>query len=137
MCLTLNEKSEIKTAKEDIVCYKVARKDIDWRSRKDVDWCFVSPFRGMIYKFGELYSTSIGHPRKIGSIKIINEGFHSFTCKEDAYKYAEYAASRIILDDINMVVVKCTIPKGATYIEGMYEKYPNYVSNKIICVEEV
>jgi hypothetical protein len=136
MCLTLNEKSEIKTAKEDIVCYKVARKDIDWRSRKDVDWCFVSPFRGMIYKFGELYSTSIGHPRKIGSIKIINEGFHSFTCKEDAYKCnAEFEAKTFC--STNMVVVKCIIPKGATYIEGMFVEYPNYVSNKIICLGEV
>lgn len=128
MCLTLTEHSKLKVAEEDIVCYKVAIKDNDGD-------CFVTPFRGMTYKLGELYSTSIGWPRKIGSINIINEGFHSFTCKEDAYKCAKFEAPTF--EGTNMVVVKCIIPKGANYIEGMFVQYPNYVSNKIICEKEV
>jgi hypothetical protein len=144
MCLTLTENSEIKVAAEDIVCYKVVRKLCLGLYR--------SEFYAYLYGVGTLNASVFGvtittRPyivyqsitgRCVADYEqVVERGFHSFTCKEDAYKYAEYAASRIILDDINMVVVKCTIPKGATYIEGMYEKYPNYVSNKIICVEEV
>lgn len=129
MCLTLTENSKLKVAEENIICYKVAIKDIE----RD---CFMTPFRGMIYKLGKLYSTLMGYPRKIGSIKIINEGFHSFTCKEDAWKCAKYDVTTFEGAN-NMVVVKCIIPKGAVYIEGMFVAYPNYVSNKIICLGEI
>lgn len=142
MCLTLTEKSEIKVVEEDIICYKVVRKVCLGLYR--------SEFYAYLYDVGTLNASVFGvtittKPYIIyqstgqgisGYEQVVERGFHSFTCKEDAYKYAEYATDRI-LGDINMVVVKCTIPKGATYIEGMYKEYPNYVSNKIICLGEV
>lgn len=150
MCLTLTEKSEIKVAEEDIVCYKVVRRLCSGVYR--------SEYYGYLYETGILDKSAFGDTITIttrprittyqsinyldigveisGHERVVERGFHSFTCKEDAYKYVKIAASRV-LGEITMVVVKCIIPKGANYIEGTYEEYPNYVSNKIICLEEI
>lgn len=140
MCLTLTEKSEIKVAEEDIVCYKVVRRLCSGFYR--------SEYYGYLYETGILDKSAFGNitittrpcittyrsanfNQQViaGYEQVVERGFHSFTCKEDAYKY-RYSA-------VSYVVVKCIIPKGANYIEGMCSEYPNYVSNKIICLGEV
>lgn len=146
MCLTLTEKSKLKTVEEDIICYKVVRKLCPGIYR--------SEFYAYLYETGTLNTSPFGDTITIttrprittyyrginfnfqditGYEQVVERGFHSFTCKEDAYKYAE----RYRYSAVSYVVVKCTIPKGANYIEGMYSEYPNYVSNKIICLGEV
>lgn len=146
MCLTLTENSKLKVAEENIICYKVVH-----RLQPGI---YMSEFYNYLYETGTLNvspfddTTITTRPcitgyrsikfdyRVIGYEQIVERGFHSFTCKEDAYKYAKIVASRV-LGEITTVVVKYIIPKGANYIEGTYEEYPNYVSDKIICVKEV
>lgn len=138
MCLILTENSEIKVAKEDIVCYKVVRKT-------DLG-LYESEFYIYPYTMGTLNTSVPGITINTfyhgisgcitGYKPVVETGFHSFTCKKDAYEYAVCAANRMT-NKIHMVVVKCIIPKGANYIEGIYEVYPNYVSDKIICLGEI
>ena len=146
MCLNLTEDSEIKVAEENIICYKVVR-----RLQPGV---YGSEFHSYIYKMGALntlnsildinkfpvntYPTT--YPNTCASIcdghdLFIEVGFHSFICKEDAYEYKDYSHS--YSSGILYRVVKCIIPKGANYIEGTYIGYPNYASDKIICLEEI
>ena len=144
MCLTLTEKSEIKVAEEDIICYKVVRRLCSGVYR--------SEYYGYLYETGILDKSAFGditittrpcittyrsinfnYQDITGYEQVVERGFHSFTCKEDAYKYAE----RYRYSAVSYVVVKCIIPKGANYIEGIYGEYPNYVSNKIICLGEI
>lgn len=147
MCLTLTENSKLKVAEENIICYKVVRRLYSGAYR--------SEFYAYLYETGTLNEV-FGDPITIttcprittyrsanfnqqviaGYEQVVERGFHSFTCKEDAYRYVKIAAGRV-LGKITTVVVKCIIPKGANYIEGTYEEYPNYVSNKIICLGEV
>ena len=57
---------------------------------------------------------------------VINEGFHSFRTKEDAYKYE-------LINDSRTVLCKCIIPKGSTVVYNDSE----IVSNQIIFIEEL
>lgn len=57
---------------------------------------------------------------------VINEGFHSFRTKEDAYKSELISDSRAIL-------CKCIIPKGSTIVCNDSE----IVSNQIIFIKEL
>ena len=57
---------------------------------------------------------------------VINEGFHSFRNKEDAYKYE-------LINDSRTVLCKCIIPKGSTVVYNDSE----IVSNQIIFIEEL
>ena len=129
MCLILTENSKLKIADEDIVCYKVMRKPL---------------IPGRIYR-SEYYNYpyEVGNLEDVGCISIVTndedesivkEGFHSFAYKEDAYTYDE---NRHRFDEVSYTVVECTIPKGATYIKGMFMGYSSYASNKIICKKEV
>jgi len=149
MCLTLTENSKLKVAEEDIVCYKVVLRQYSGVYR--------SEFYAYLYETGVLNKHPFGDitittlPRITtyrsanfnqqviaGYEQVVERGFHSFTCKKDAYKYAGCVINRMfhgISKDV--VVVKCIIPKGANYIEGTYSEYPNYVSNKIICLGEI
>jgi hypothetical protein len=145
MCLTLIENSEIKAAEENIVCYKVVQ-----RLQPGI---YRSEFRDYIYNAGALnYMLNGGlvvttcpvitYPARYSKActsiadkewRFVERGFHSFTCKEDAYKYN----ADIHVCSSSYVVVKCVIPKGANYVEGTYMGYLNYASDKIICVKEV
>lgn len=131
MCLTLTEKSEIKVAEENIICYKVVR--------KLHPGVYKSEFFGHLYVRAQLNKMSedilsITPSCIINDQRTVEKGFHSFTCKEDAYKYK---ATRGNKSDVPYIVVKYIIPKGSKYIEGTYGEYPNYVSDKIICVQEI
>ena len=57
---------------------------------------------------------------------VINEGFHSFRTKEDAYKSE-------LISDSRTVLCKCIIPKGSTIVCNDSE----IVSNQIIFIEEL
>ena len=57
---------------------------------------------------------------------MVNEGFHSFLTKEDAYK------SKLISDS-RAVLCKCIIPKGSTVVYNDSE----IVSNQIIFIKEL
>ena len=57
---------------------------------------------------------------------VINEGFHSFHTKDDAYKSE-------LISDSRAVLCKCIIPKGSTIVYNDSE----IVSNQIIFIEEL
>ena len=57
---------------------------------------------------------------------VINEGFHSFRTKKDAYEYE-------LIKDSRTVLCKCIIPKGSTVVYNDSE----IVSNQIIFIEEL
>ena len=57
---------------------------------------------------------------------IINEGFHSFRTKDNAYKSE-------LINDSRTVLCKCIIPKGSTVVYNNSE----IVSNQIIFIEEL
>ena len=57
---------------------------------------------------------------------VINEGFHSFRTKKDAYEYE-------LINDSRTVLCKCIIPKGSTVVYNDSE----IVSNQIIFIEEL
>ena len=57
---------------------------------------------------------------------MVNEGFHSFRTKNDAYKSE-------LISDSKAVLCKCIIPKGSTIIYNDSE----IVSNQVIFIEEL
>ena len=92
---------------------------------------YYSPYEGYMYIKGELNISPLGiHINRVSddcSINImVNEGFHSFRTKEDAYKSELISDSRAIL-------CKCIIPKGSTIVYNDSE----IVSNQIIFIKEL
>ena len=136
MCLTRsNTKIGPKYATQDIVCYKVLYK-ID--KEDDV---YYSPFVNFMYKLNKRVSSNFGFRcctlppspqeeyiflKKIRNFEFIHQGLHSFKYLIDAYKL-----NNPTLGD---VVMKCIIPKGSWYYDGVDN---TLVSDNIIIIEEV
>ena len=116
--------------KEDKVVIKILYKEpIDTFLFKK--YRYYSPYESYMYIKGELNISPLGiHISRVTndwSINIIvNEGFHSFRTKEDAYKYE-------LINDSRTVLCKCIIPKGSTVVYNNSE----IVSNQIIFIEEL
>ena len=92
---------------------------------------YYSPYEGYMYIKGELNISPLGiHINRVSddwSINImVNEGFHSFRTKEDAYKSE-------LISNFRAVLCKCIIPKGSTIVYNDSE----IVSNQIIFIEEL
>ena len=92
---------------------------------------YYSPYEGYMYIKGELNISPLGiHINRVSddwSINImVNEGFHSFRTKNDAYKSE-------LISDSRAVLCKCIIPKGSTIVYNDSE----IVSNQIIFIEEL
>lgn len=92
---------------------------------------YYSPYEGYKYIKGKLNTSPLGiHINRLSedwNINIIvNEGFHSFHTKNDAYKSE-------LINNSRAVLCKCIIPKGSTIIYNDLE----IVSNQIIFIEEL
>ena len=92
---------------------------------------YYSPYEGYMYIKGELNISPLGIqinkvPNDWDINIMINEGFHSFRTKEDAYKSE-------LISDSRAVLCKCIIPKGSTIVYNDSE----IVSNQIIFIEEL
>ena len=92
---------------------------------------YYSPYEGYKYIKGKLNTSPLGiHINRLSedwNINIIvNEGFHSFRTKEDAYKSE-------LISDPRAILCKCIIPKGSTIVYNDSE----VVSNQIIFIEEL
>ena len=92
---------------------------------------YYSPYEGYKYIKGKLNTSPLGIYTQIASNTgnleiIINEGFHSFRTKDDAYKSE-------LISDSKAVLRKCIIPKGSTVVYNDSE----IVSNQIIFIEEL
>lgn len=136
MCLTLND-TEIRIAKEDIICYKVMEKR---------DNTLISPYQKMCYKCGTIYVSETPIIVKHGKgllgqdIACVKVGFHSFSCKKEA-ECLKLFLSNYKNPDSNYVVVKCLIPVGTRYAVGAFYDFGwfsnSLCSERIMAVEEV
>lgn len=124
-----------KYATKDIICYKVLCKN----DRHE----YFSPFRHFIYKLNKrvssnfsfmLFSIRIQSPQiEYNSLKLIRnfncvtQGLHSFKCLLAAIEFKD----RFVKEGI---VMKCTIPKGSWYYEGIQNEL---VSDNIIINKEL
>ena len=115
MCLIVDKfHSEPITAEQDIVCYKVLKKE----PNSDI---LKAPIYNFEYCFGTIYNT---HEDYFKDIDICDDGecsveygFHSFVELSDAVRMKERLLD-ITLLSFDFVVVKCTIPNGACYYTG-------------------
>ena len=128
MCLIL-EKDSIKTITyTDIVAYKVVER-IRTRRIGQSDIFYRSTFYNFDYEKDVVYNGQLRESRSVYSHnRVIEDGFHSFACLEDAKRSAvSYFA-----------VVKCIIPAGSEFYKGKGIDFtPQYASNKIVIKEEV
>ena len=116
--------------KEDKVVIKILYKELT-NSFLFKKYNYYSPYEGYKYIKGKLNISPLGiHINRVSddwSINImVNEGFHSFRTKEDAYKSE-------LISDSRTVLCKCIIPKGSTIVCNDSE----IVSNQIIFIEEL
>ena len=116
--------------KEDKVVIKILYKEPE-NSFLFKKYNYYSPYEGYKYIKGKLNTSPLGVYAQIASNTgnldiIINEGFHSFHTKNDAYKSELISESRAVL-------CKCIIPKGSTIVYNDSE----IVSNQIIFIEEL
>ena len=115
---------------EDIIVIKVlCRKSINRIFFKK--HIYYSPYQNYKYIKGKLNISPLGIqinrvPNDWDINIMINEGFHSFLTKEDAYKYE-------LINDSRTVLCRCIIPKGSTIVYNDSE----IVSNQIIFIEEL
>jgi len=133
MCLF--SKSELKTATEDIVCFKMLRRLED--NANDV--CFVTPFRMEVvtkrHLQGKLCFTAKGKK----SIKQMKSPIY-----DGAFSYGRgfihtYVHENAAMDECHFecdFVFMCVIPKGTKYAEGR-DTYGNksFVSRKVRFVD--
>ena len=115
---------------EDIIVIKVlCRKSVNRIFFKK--HIYYSPYRNYKYIKGKLNISPLGIFISRMSTNydyriVINEGFHSFRTKEDAYKSE-------LINESRAVLCKCIIPKGSTVVYNDSE----IVSNQIIFIEEL
>ena len=115
---------------EDKVVIKILYKDIINKFFfKKYD--YYSPYEGYKYIKGKLNTSPLGiHINRLSNdwnlSIVVNEGFHSFRTKDDAYKSE-------LIGDSKAVLCKCIIPKGSTIVYNDSE----IVSNQIIFIEEL
>ena len=116
--------------KKDKVVIKILYKELT-NSFLFKKYNYYSPYEGYKYIKGKLNTSPLGMYAQIapntGNLEIIiNEGFHSFRTKYDAYKSE-------LISDSKAVLCKCIIPKGSTIVCNDSE----IVSNQIIFIEEL
>lgn len=138
MCLYLTEKTGIKVAKEDIICYKVMEKR---------DKTLISPYMNMHYDCGTTYMSetpiTVKHIFAIGSC--VEEGFHSVSNEQEAERLKsalqKYATLLNFDTQYVVVVAKCLIPAGTKYAVGFFsdfgESFDSLCSERIIVLEEI
>ena len=125
MCLKVRKNAKVKTAEKDIVCYKVVE--------KGAKSGYVTPFFNMPISIGEEYGdVSLEKKDNIYNEIVVEEGYHSLKTFEDA---ANYTAMLTLVHQVSFTIVKCVIPKGAKYYDGMTPMFgklhDGYASDKI------
>jgi len=118
MCLYTNEEKPV-TATEDIVCYKVTRREKD---EEMVSLYMYSPIKMNQVLTVPKFQVE---PNRCGEI---DYGFHSFA-ELDAALYE--MAGRIVARHEEFFVIECRIPKGSRFWTGEFSRAKSYVSNKI------
>lgn len=148
MCLYTKQK-EPKIAQEDIICYKVLEIcNPEWnlesshkrKSKKTVLMSyFHSDFKWNIDK--NYRSKLVIEPRPIAESYedfkyYVSKAFHSYKTLESTKFFCYIISHQSDMDPC--VIVRCVIPKGAKYCEGMHsDGKEGYASNQMIMKEVV
>jgi hypothetical protein len=119
MCLDIKKGSRLKTAKEDIVCYKMIRK---------CNETYYTWYKRALVVLGETYVSCL--VRKKSPENVVEDGIHSFKNLIDLKNFVHWMLFG------NYYIVECIIPKGSKYYEGMFSKYPSYASTALTYPKE-
>lgn len=124
MCLYTEEERPV-TATEDIVCYKVTRRE---KNEEMMSLYIRSPV-----KMNQVLTVPKfqAEPSYYGKIEY---GFHSFA-ELDAALYE--MAGRIVARHEEFFVIECRIPKGSKFWTGKFSEAKSYVSNRIEYVKVI
>lgn len=130
MCLDISLFSRRRKAKKDIHVFKVL--------------VLPTPYDGNEY---EPYTPYVQTYMPFGSSQLsklvremifsVEEGIHTFETQYAARILARQLArtkyrAPWVSGDLNLVVVECTIPKGAYYYKGTFGSQVSYASNKLV-----
>lgn len=123
MCLDLKWWSRKRIATKDIIVYKVVT-NYCWNP----GYSFRSSYQSMPIKIGETYNVL----QIVKCRARILQGFHSLKSLK--------ATNELLQEDFRRCIVKCIIPKGSTYYNGIFERCQlfnpiGYVSDSIKYVE--
>lgn len=155
MCLYIKKEDfKVKTATEDIKCYKI----VD----KVVDGVYCSMYQGFSYRQGshykEKFSLSVENPEnkfgisrpngeyEIYRTKAFPQGLYGFDAEIDKVfvfgKNGFHAFKDIEKKDVygtGFVAIECIIPKGSRYVEGidLAENKPAYFCEEIRVRDEI
>lgn len=130
MCLDIFN-NQVNVAKQDILCYKFLRLRYYGES-------LVSPYQEFEYEMGKEYISNL-HVRALVSdyeysSRVVEEGFHTISSEEETRILAN-AKNRDARGMFKFALVKCIIPKGASYYEGTWRDIAGYASSRIKIVE--
>lgn len=142
MCLIVDSSKEFEVAKNDIVCYKVLY--------DHENGFYTTPYQQMRVEIGKQYKNREKVQFQYHFLdltlniwpKILTGGaYHSFVELDDAKDEINKIRQQIG-GWYDMVVVKCIIPKGSKYMEGIYRDanscdIASYASDNIIYKEIV
>ena len=147
MCLYTQKKPKI--AEEDIICYKVLEIcNSEWnlessRKRKSEKPVLMSYFHsGFKWNIDKRYrSKLVIIQRQVVTCfdscnYLVSNAFHSYQTLETAKLFCRYISYQSDMEPC--AIVRCIIPKGAKYCEGMHsDGSDGYASNQIIMKEIV
>ena len=128
MCLDINHLKP-KIADKDIVCYKLV-------VRTKIKGIYKSSFQGFEYIIRQLYTNNL-------DIRFINKSikhsFHACFYKIEKDMFHSYTSSMysVLSPSPYYALLKCIIPKGAYYFEGLFNHFPSYASSQIKILEEI
>lgn len=142
MCLYLDPNYNRKVAEEDIEVFKVVKS-----VERDGIPTYYSPFMNMIYEVGGEYSSelvvetvtvkpSCSSARNIldyivfiedvsAYVNLVDEALHSFASLEDATRFCDEENEYLTAH-----VMRCVIPKGASYVEGDWPYFSSLLTEK-------
>lgn len=118
MCLYTEEERPV-TATEDIVCYKVTRRE---KNEEMMSLYMYSPIKMNQVMTAPKFQAEPSYYGKI------DYGFHSFAELDAALCEI---SERIITRYEEFFVIECRIPKGSRFWTGEFSRAKSYVSNKI------
>jgi len=131
MCLTTQSTPKLRIIPKDIISYKMLIR---------YDGVLKSPFYNFEYELDKLYNSKISY--SIYMHNSVLDAFHSNKYNNiqecDKAYLKEYLERRLGINNIEIVIVECIIPKGSEVIDGYWEEdeltktYDGYASNKII-----
>lgn len=150
MCIYLTKKNSTpKTARKDIVCYKILENINTWNGRK----YGYTPFMGCSVDLGETYEALGDLQVKSFDFKTwfetpfgcyetwVGEGaIHTFKTLDGAKKmFTNHRLRHLYGINRSCVIVKCIIPKGTKYFSGVFEdtRIPSYASTELTYTEEI